>query len=150
MSNITTLHLGLINILESLLNVWKWCLFLTSFSIVHWLQSVMVWKIARFASIKQICQTCKLIKFIFSFTPYFVFLTTLKGPFTMNICIRTCDCFLRYLPPQHHRNQWYPSWFPHFRTDKFPWLFQYFISFPVFYLMNLTNTKSYLTNTFQF
>ena len=29
------------------------------------------------------------------------------------------------------------SWFPHFRTDKFPWLFQYFLSissiFSVFY-----------------
>ena len=37
------------------------------------------------------------------------------------------------------------SWFPHFRTDKFP----VFFCFPVFYLINLTNPKIYLPNTLQ-
>ena len=51
---------------------------------------------------------------------------------------------------------WKRTWFPHFRRQislTFPWFFQYFLSifryFSVFYLMNLTNTKIYLTNILQ-
>ena len=44
------------------------------------------------------------------------------------------------------------TWSPHLPTDKFPGLFQYFFSIFQYlsvFLMNLTNTKIYLTNTLQ-
>ena len=56
---------------------------------------------------------------------------------------------LKAIMPVVQRMQYVPyyfmnlPWFPHFQTDKFPWVFQY--SFPVFfsvYLMNLKIQKS--------
>ena len=56
------------------------------------------------------------------------------------------------ITPSNTGIRWTVSWFPHFRPDKFPGLFQYLffhfpVSFSVYYLMNLINAKIYLTNT---